>query len=1081
MKLRRLQVANFAGVRGADIEFGPGLNVLYGPNDLGKSTLAEAIRLALLLPHTSISCEQYVEWTGGRDPSVDLTFETELQRIWRVRKAFGKGGSSLLQESKNGRDFDDVERARKVDGKLREILRWGIPEPGGSGGSKGIPSSFIATALLSTQADVSAVLRDSLEDDPSATGKERIAAALQAVAQDPLFAALLKNVQARRDEAYTDKGAKKTAKGSVFKLAADRVRDTREEKERLQKVVVDSEGAEKLLQALNEKRSNRQEALAVATETAEHLARLAIQATDRADAQEQIRLAQQEVERIQKIGSAVDEAEQKAKELLKLEDEAKGALVVAQNSKVEADNLFKSAEETAHEEGSDTSDTVVRQQLELRLAAAEQAVNSAHQRINSAVEAQKLVDAASEAERERAAQSEKARIAQQASADAKAKEQSASDELRRCDQLERALDFRSAEKGVAEARIAVDKSSALQSKMATASEESTELTSRRALLVVPTTNALVPMRRLSNELAATRGALDVGFLVTVTPKRALDVLIRKDKEAAQSESTAKSLEIEANAEIELEIVDVASVSIRGGHREAQEKVRTLEERWNREIVPHLKAVGAADLAGLEAKVVEAQELDGAIKAKEAEIGSLQTQILGMGATADVFREASDRLESCRTALGDVPIESLSADLDKLGADPVGNLRRRRQQSSRALDDARNASNEATTAYTLAEERERNARSLLEAAIAKRDLALASFPQGIPPALAAAQSDLVSATAEVQRVKSELTSLDTTIASRKERIEKAVAGARANCEKARSGVETSQAQLTEAITNRAAHAGRLSELKRLRDAEDLGAAESNLRQATERHAALPIPERDVTKDEVTAARSVETNVRLELETIEREIQRAHGALEQVGGAVARERLRDAIEAFELAQQQDREIEADYEAWKLLLDQMKEADAAQASNLGQTLAPAIANGFQALTNRRYETLRLTANLGTEGVVVGGEVRPSERISVGTREQLSTLYRLSLAEYLQTAVVLDDQLVQSDEARMDWFRALLGEKSRKFQIVVFTCRPRDYLEEAAMVSKGKRFVDSDDGFTRAVDLGTALGQFSLGVAKP
>ena len=78
---------------------------------------------------------------------------------------------------------------------------------------KGLPTSFLATALLSTQADVSAVLRRSLQGDPTGSGKEQIAAALQAVAQDPLFVALLRDTQARRDEAYTDKGAKKTAKG----------------------------------------------------------------------------------------------------------------------------------------------------------------------------------------------------------------------------------------------------------------------------------------------------------------------------------------------------------------------------------------------------------------------------------------------------------------------------------------------------------------------------------------------------------------------------------------------------------------------------------------------------------------------------------------------------------------------------------------------------------------------------------------------------------------------------------------------------------------------------------------------------
>jgi len=61
------------------------------------------------------------------------------------------------------------------------------------------------------------------------------------------------------------------------------------------------------------------------------------------------------------------------------------------------------------------------------------------------------------------------------------------------------------------------------------------------------------------------------------------------------------------------------------------------------------------------------------------------------------------------------------------------------------------------------------------------------------------------------------------------------------------------------------------------------------------------------------------------------------------------------------------------------------------------------------------------------------------------------VSLGEYFHTAIVLDDQLVRSDGNRMDWFRALLVEKARAFQIVVFTCRPDDYLVAAAMVPGG------------------------------
>jgi len=88
------------------------------------------------------------------------------------------------------------------------------------------------------------------------------------------------------------------------------------------------------------------------------------------------------------------------------------------------------------------------------------------------------------------------------------------------------------------------------------------------------------------------------------------------------------------------------------------------------------------------------------------------------------------------------------------------------------------------------------------------------------------------------------------------------------------------------------------------------------------------------------------------------------------------------------------------------------------------------------------------------------------------LSTLYRLSLAEYLCSVIVLDDQLVQSDDDRMDWFRALLTDKAHSFQIVVFTCRPGDYLSASALVPKGNAVhADADGGFIRAVDLGRAL----------
>jgi hypothetical protein len=1074
MRLHRLRVANFAGIRDAEVNFGPGLNVLYGPNDLGKSTLVAAIRLGLLLPHTSTHCDEYVAWTGAANPIVEMTFETEAQRIWRVRKLFGKSGSSLLQESKNGQDFDDVERGRKVDAKLREILRWGIPEPGGAGGGKGLPTSFLATVLLSTQSDVSAVLGESLQNDPTGSGKDQIAAALQAVAQDPLFIALLRNTQARRDEGYTDKGSKKTAKGSVFKTAAERLNDARDEKERLQRIVADSEGAERSVRELTVDRVRKQDDLTVATEGLRTLERLILETNNLAAAAEQVRLAQQEVLRIRRIGADVDETEHKVQELLRNVAEAERVLQLARSEDTAAEAALESATEAARAEapGSAVTDTVIRQQLELRKAAAEQAANEAQQRIEAATAAQRAQDAVAAAETDLRNQQAIADSSRESALKAAARVKAGENELRRCDLLERALDVRDADNRAREAQAAVDSEETLRTLLEAGSRERDALARQRGGVVVPLTGALAPMRRLATELATARGALEVGLVVTVSPNAALDLSVRRDGAAAALTSATEPFEIEARSEITIAIADVATVLVRGGRRDAQEKAQALESRWSREVAPHLVAAEVTDLDGLDAKIAEARELDTGLRARDAELESLRSRLGALSGAADGLLAASLRAESCRASLGDTPFDTLAVDLATLGADPIAGLRKRRQQASTEVDTARVVASQADIALTLADERTRRARLTLDQAASKRDVALATLVQGIAPALAAAKVALSAAVVELEKVAAESASLERESKARRERIETAVIDAETIADQARSAVEAAQLRLTTAITGHASQEGRLIELQRLRDAENLAAAERSSSEAMERHAALPVPARIVTDDEFTAAQRAVAISKSELEVIERDIQRAHGALQQVGGAVARERLRDATEAFEMAERQEREVEAEYEAWKLLLEQMKEADAAQASNLGQALAPAIASRFQALTQRPYQTVQLTAQLGTEGIVIAGAVRPTDRISVGTREQLSTLYRLSLAEYLRTVIVLDDQLVQSDDTRMDWFRSMLGEKARSFQIVVFTCRPGDYLAPKSRVPKGTTVhADTDGGFIRAIDLGRVL----------
>jgi DNA repair exonuclease SbcCD ATPase subunit len=104
MRFTKLVVESFQAVQRADVEFGPGLNVLYGPNDLGKSTLATAIRAALLVPPTAAEAEAFTPWYADATPRVSLSFVDDSGHHWKVNKGFGSRGANAGAELLHSKD-----------------------------------------------------------------------------------------------------------------------------------------------------------------------------------------------------------------------------------------------------------------------------------------------------------------------------------------------------------------------------------------------------------------------------------------------------------------------------------------------------------------------------------------------------------------------------------------------------------------------------------------------------------------------------------------------------------------------------------------------------------------------------------------------------------------------------------------------------------------------------------------------------------------------------------------------------------------------------------------------------------------
>jgi uncharacterized protein YhaN len=207
----------------------------------------------------------------------------------------------------------------------------------------------------------------------------------------------------------------------------------------------------------------------------------------------------------------------------------------------------------------------------------------------------------------------------------------------------------------------------------------------------------------------------------------------------------------------------------------------------------------------------------------------------------------------------------------------------------------------------------------------------------------------------------------------------------------------------------------------------------------------------------------------------DLARARGGLEQVGGATVREHQRDLALALQQALDRGRELEIEFDAWKLLLDTLRASEASEGAHLGRALAGPISGRFRQLTGGRYGHLELGVHLEATGLEAAGTLRDIGALSAGTQDQLATLLRLCVAEHLHSTIVLDDHLSHSDPGRVAWFNTVLRTSAQQIQIVFITCRPTEVLSTSEVPVPGESAVTGAGGLVRAIDLSTVIKRFA------
>lgn len=121
MILRRLRVQRFLGLTDQSFEFAPGINVIVGPNEAGKSTLRRAIRTALYGNPAGTSAKARDELRSwGESEASELFLEFEIDgRAFALYKDYG-GRKIVL--SGGGRTWDSH---KMVQERLVDVL--GLP------------------------------------------------------------------------------------------------------------------------------------------------------------------------------------------------------------------------------------------------------------------------------------------------------------------------------------------------------------------------------------------------------------------------------------------------------------------------------------------------------------------------------------------------------------------------------------------------------------------------------------------------------------------------------------------------------------------------------------------------------------------------------------------------------------------------------------------------------------------------------------------------------------------------------------------------------------------------------------------
>lgn len=338
MRLRSLEADNFRAVTKARLTFGPGLNVLFGANDLGKSTLAEAVRAALLVSFGAAEHRSFIPWGTSLTPRTAMVFEVGTA-VYRVEKTFGPKGQAYLYLEQGDRFVKKID-GRGVDGELRTLLSWGVPPPGGKGPQKRT-TAYLTTALLARQGEVGSILEANIDEDLEESGRTLVTQALGALGQDPRVSRLIERLKEDIEPVFQVDGKHRSRADSPLVIKKKEIEARERRLRELEDVARRSDEVQQQVQRLVATRDQKAEGFEAARTRLEGLLTQTQVAKARRELEQQIDLLAKENARAAEASAALARAKQEI-------DDARTDLEKREIEHGRASEVFVLAEKALH-------------------------------------------------------------------------------------------------------------------------------------------------------------------------------------------------------------------------------------------------------------------------------------------------------------------------------------------------------------------------------------------------------------------------------------------------------------------------------------------------------------------------------------------------------------------------------------------------------------------------------------------------------------------------------------------------------------------------------------------------------------